>query len=289
MDLIKWFSGGAQQYMDTFHCMQQDTLWITITIVLHLAVFVGYLLIALHWFKSQKSLPSGQAKLSLSRMVMIFLFCGNECLMTVLRMYWPAWRLTDIFTAILLFYVYKYLYAAQGLVTVYSQLGQAQKLQIDLNSFIAMSDNLPIIIWATDQTGSIKYVNKRWEDYTGLSLDQTQKIGWKTLIYPEDMPKCLDMWTDSLASGDLYEVEYRLKAKDGTWKWFIARAVPLRGGDGKIERWYGSCTEIEDQKALSLKLLKENDSLMRLKQLTEQMTKQSAKRTPKRKPDKGIS
>src|ERR1700759_5726618 len=97
-----WFTGGEHQYMKLAGCMQHDTLWIAITVILDLCVASGYVLIALHWSRNSRHLPDIPAKRALAHMRNIFAFCGIcGYLFIPIKMFWPAWRLYDFFMAAL--------------------------------------------------------------------------------------------------------------------------------------------------------------------------------------------
>ena len=96
-DFCRWFAGGPDGYMTLVHCMKGDTFWITLTLILDLAVAMGYVLIARHWWMNEKSLPASQAKVALGQMKRIFIFCGTcGYLFIPIKMFWPAWRLYDL-------------------------------------------------------------------------------------------------------------------------------------------------------------------------------------------------
>jgi two-component system, sensor histidine kinase and response regulator len=115
--------------------------------------------------------------------------------------------------------------------------------------FRFLSDRIPQIIWTSQPDGKLDYYNQRWFDYTGMTLEQTQGWGWEPVLHPDDLQNCIDRWTCSLTTGCDYEVEYRFRrASDGTYRWHLGRAFPLRDDRGEIVQWIGTCTDIEDQK-----------------------------------------
>ena len=92
-------------------------------------------------------------------------------------------------------------------------------------------------------------MNKRWTEYTGLSVEQSSGAGWQRAIHPEDLVRHSEKWRISVATGQLFEDEARFRrAADGEYRWFLVRGVPLRDQNGKIIRWYGTLTDIEDRK-----------------------------------------
>ncbi|MBW4444208.1 MAG: PAS domain-containing protein [Plectolyngbya sp. WJT66-NPBG17] len=114
-----------------------------------------------------------------------------------------------------------------------------------------LADAMPQIFWITRSDGYYDYFNQRWYDYTGTKLGDTDGEGWQNCFYREDAEKADVVWQRCLKTGEPYNVEYRLRnAKTGEYRWHIGRALPLRDQDGKILRWFGSCTDIHDQKLL---------------------------------------
>jgi PAS domain S-box-containing protein len=142
-----------------------------------------------------------------------------------------------------------------------------QALQQSELNFRTLADTMPQLFWTTLPDGYHDYFNKRWFEYTGMTLEQTQGWGWSHLLHPDDKQRCLETWNESLRTGNNYNIEYRFKrASDGQYRWFIGRAFPLRDKDGKIIRWFGSCTDIDDTKRVE-EALRESEERYRI--LTE--------------------
>ncbi|HLL88470.1 MAG TPA: HAMP domain-containing sensor histidine kinase [Tepidisphaeraceae bacterium] len=131
--IVDWFAGGELQYMKLYQCMRRDWLVIGLTIGLDVAVAAGYALIALHWWRNEKTLPDGPAKRALATMRNIFVFCAIcGYVFLPIKMFWPAWRLYDIFLAALVFYTWRYAWGARDLKVIYQELGTTQQLREDL-------------------------------------------------------------------------------------------------------------------------------------------------------------
>ena len=112
-----------------------------------------------------------------------------------------------------------------------------------------LAEAIPQIVWTAKADGSVDYFNQRWFEYTGMSLEQTQDWGWEAVLHPEDLPNCLESWHHSIQTGEAYEIEYRFRqACDGSYRWHLGRGLPLRDQEGQIIKWFGTCTDIEDQK-----------------------------------------
>lgn len=132
-DLFNWFSGGSRQYMSLYHCMNHDVPWVAVTVVLDLAVALGYSLIALHWWRQQRGNKQSLAHRALGNMKNIFVFCGIcGYLFIPIKMVWPAWRLYDIFLAVLAFYTWRYAWNARGLKVIYDELTRSEELKHDI-------------------------------------------------------------------------------------------------------------------------------------------------------------
>ncbi len=109
-------------------------------------------------------------------------------------------------------------------------------------------DTIPTMAWLTLPDGSAEYLNRRWLDYTGLSLDEARDWSWKVAVHPDDLSVLVDVWKAHLATGDPVEMEARLRQADGQFRWFLFRAEPLRDESGAIIKWYGTNTDIEERK-----------------------------------------
>src|SRR5258706_867289 len=109
-------------------------------------------------------------------------------------------------------------------------------------------DSLPGLLWTALPDGYIDFLNRRWCDYTGLSLEKACGWGWNAAICPEDLPALLDHWRSIRASGEPGEFEARMRRFDGKHRRFLFEARPSRDASGKIVRWYGTCIDIEDRK-----------------------------------------
>jgi len=114
--------------------------------------------------------------------------------------------------------------------------------------FRALAESLPQLVWVTDSRGENTYCNRRMLDYTGLSVGELIRSAWKSLVHPDDLGPTTDTWGRSLATGEPYQNEYRLRRHDGVYRHFLARAVPVRNDSGEIDHWIGSSTDIHEQR-----------------------------------------
>src|SRR4051812_31681009 len=131
-NILDWFAGNGL-YMDLRHCMGHDYFWITVTVLLDLTVASGYIMIAKHWWTNERMLPPSPPKRALGNMRNIFIFCGLcGYLFIPIKMFWPAWRLYDIFMVFLAYFTWRYAWGARDLKVVYAELGRSTQLAADL-------------------------------------------------------------------------------------------------------------------------------------------------------------
>ena len=122
-------------------------------------------------------------------------------------------------------------------------------------------DTIPVLAWCTRPDGWNEFLNQRWLDYTGLTIEEARGWGWKVAIHPDDLPRVLDVWQGLLVSGKSGELETRLRRADGVYRWFLFRVEPLRDPQGTIVKWYGINTDIDDRKRAEALLAAENKIL----------------------------
>jgi len=128
-------------------------------------------------------------------------------------------------------------------------------------SFRTLAEAMPNQVWAADTDGGLIWFNSRNYEYSGLSAADLTGAAWIAIIHPEDRAETLTRWAASLTSGDVYEMEFRLRRADEAYRWHLARAVPIRGEDGVIGRWIGVNTDIHDQKSAAQALVEINTTL----------------------------
>src|SRR5690349_14542274 len=125
-------------------------------------------------------------------------------------------------------------------------------------------DTIPTLAWCSLPDGTGIFWNRRWHEYTGLSLEVVRGWGWQDAIHPEDLKEITDKWLGFLASGEAGEVEGRLRRFDGIYRWFLFRAEPLYDESGNIVNWYGTDTDIEDLKRTEEKLRQDEREIRRI-------------------------
>ncbi|KAI0474121.1 hypothetical protein GGR56DRAFT_565317 [Xylariaceae sp. FL0804] len=138
-----------------------------------------------------------------------------------------------------------------GVVTCRDVTHMAQEItqikEAEEERFKLICDTMPQMVWTATAEGQVEFWNNRWYDYTGLTPEESLGQGWIRPFHPDDMPETIQGWKHSLATGDQYFTEYRCRSKDGEWRWMLGRALPLKDKQtGKIERWFGTCTDVHE-------------------------------------------
>jgi formate hydrogenlyase transcriptional activator len=125
-------------------------------------------------------------------------------------------------------------------------------------------DMVPSFLWTSLPDGSKEYLNKRWYDYTGLSLEEGQGWGWKVVVHPEDLDRLVQEWLAIMDARKPGELETRIRRYDGVYRWFLIRVVPLLDEEGNVVKWFGSNTDIEDRKQAEEKLRQDERELRQI-------------------------
>lgn len=150
---------------------------------------------------------------------------------------------------------------------------EEERLKKSETTFRLMAEGIPQIVWTSDANGNIDYCNQHWHRYTGLIPNQSYGSGWQKVVHPEDLPHTIEQWEKAIKNGGLFEVEYRLRrGSDGQYCWHLGRAHPLYDQNGKIIKWFGTSTDITDQKKVQKQVLEMNQRLIHLNQVKSEFT-----------------
>ena len=114
--------------------------------------------------------------------------------------------------------------------------------------FRALAEAVPQIVWATRPDGWNIYFNQQWMEYTGLTLDESYGHGWNIPFHPDDKQRAWDAWQRATQHNEPYLLECRLRRADGVYRWWLIHGAPMRGANGEIQKWFGTCTDIEEIK-----------------------------------------
>jgi two-component system CheB/CheR fusion protein len=129
--------------------------------------------------------------------------------------------------------------------------------------FGQIADSMPQLVWVTRTDGRHDYFNRRWYEYTGVPEGSTGGESWIGLFHPDDEERVRQDWAHCRETGQIYEIEYRLRGRDGEYRWFLCRAQPVRDLDGHVLNWFGTCTDIESSKRAE-QALKQREERVRL-------------------------
>jgi PAS domain S-box-containing protein len=127
-----------------------------------------------------------------------------------------------------------------------------------------LAESIPQLVWTTKPNGECDFFNQNWCEYTGLTLEQSLGSGWLAALHPDDIQNADEVWSNAVKNGTIYNNEYRFKrAFDGSYRWQLARALPLKDEQGIVVKWFGTCTDIHEQK----QILEERAHLLELEQI----------------------
>lgn len=136
------------------------------------------------------------------------------------------------------------------ILDVTAQAETAAALEQSNLRFDTLSEAIPQMVWSADAAGAHDYFNRRWTEFTGVPHEDITPGIWLELVHPDDRERVTATWTACLATGETYDIDYRFRRHDGVFRWLRVIAMPMRDARGRIVRWYGTSTDIEDAKQL---------------------------------------
>ncbi|MGE5679706.1 MAG: PAS domain S-box protein [Bacillota bacterium] len=128
-------------------------------------------------------------------------------------------------------------------------------------SYRQLAEAMPQIVWTADKDGNINYLNQRWNEYSGLVTDEALNWNWIDQVHPDDKKNIVTVWSDSISSKSPYEITSRIRRRDGQYRWFLIRAIPQIDQNGNVVKWFGTSTDIHEQKLLEQQLEYSNKEL----------------------------
>jgi PAS domain S-box-containing protein len=134
-------------------------------------------------------------------------------------------------------------------------------LRLSEQEFRSLAEAVPQLVWATRPDGWNIYFNQQWVEYTGMTMEESYGHGWNAPFHPEDKQRAWDAWQRATHHNERYSLECRLRRADGVYRWWLIRGVPMRGPNGEILKWFGTCTDIEELKHHESTLRSANDLL----------------------------
>ncbi len=129
--------------------------------------------------------------------------------------------------------------------------------------FKTLANTVPQMIWSTDEKGNYIYFSDQWFEFSGLDPAKIKNRGFREILHPDDLDGAIKAWTEAQAKSDFFNYEYRLRDRFGVYHWHLLRARSLRDGTGKVIRWFGTCTNIQESKNLEINLRTSRQELLR--------------------------
>ncbi|HKQ73212.1 MAG TPA: PAS domain S-box protein [Blastocatellia bacterium] len=120
--------------------------------------------------------------------------------------------------------------------------------------FRMLAESLPQLVWTCRGDGECDYLSPQWVGYTGVPETEQFGYGWLNQLHPDDREQTIADWKRTVKKNDVFDVEYRIRGADGAYRWFKTRALPLHRADGEVVKWFGTSTDIEDQKIIEASL-----------------------------------
>jgi PAS domain S-box-containing protein len=128
--------------------------------------------------------------------------------------------------------------------------------------FRQLADSMPQMVWTARPEGYVDYFNERWYEFTGFARDKFGDMSWEPILHPDDVKPCHEAWYASVRTGEPFRIEYRFWDRgESRWRWFMGRALPVRNQRDEIVKWFGSCTDIDEQKRVEDELRRANYDL----------------------------
>ena len=137
--------------------------------------------------------------------------------------------------------------------------------------FRTLADSIPQLAWMADSNGWIFWYNRRWHDFTGTSLEEVEGWGWKKVHHPDHVDRVVDRISRCWETGEPWEDTFPLRGRDGQYRWFLSRALPIRDEAGKVVRWFGTNTDVTEQRESEAELRRLNQETRRAVQARDDM------------------
>lgn len=150
---------------------------------------------------------------------------------------------------------------ADGTRAAVERARSVAKLRASEELFRVFAQAMPNQVWAADAGGEIDWLNQQVDDYFGQLLERREAVKWSRLVHPDDVEGAAAGWHRAVRTGEVYESEFRLRGLDGGYRWFLARALPIRSETGAIVRWIGTNTDVHEQKLIAAELATANELL----------------------------
>ncbi|MCT7950910.1 PAS domain S-box protein [Ancylothrix sp. C2] len=155
----------------------------------------------------------------------------------------------------------------EGLEIYFRDISEAKSFEVNmqknLNLYRTLSEAIPELVWSVLPNGTMDFANEKWHEYTGMSLKEVNQEGWIKIIHPDDVPRAEELWQRALETGTPQQLEFRFKDKNGNYRWFLGRNVPLKDEQKNVIKWLGTSIEIDEIKRTEAALI-ESETRLRL-------------------------
>jgi PAS domain S-box-containing protein len=152
-----------------------------------------------------------------------------------------------------------------------------ESARLNEDQFRTLADSIPQLAWMADADGFIFWYNQRWYDYTGTTLEEMQGWNWQSVHDPEVLPRVMEEWQASISTGNLFEMKFPLRSREGGFRWFLTRVWPMRDAGGRVARWFGTNTDIEEQRRAEEALVRANAEMeARVAERTAELSRANA-------------
>ena len=139
---------------------------------------------------------------------------------------------------------------AKELRSAYARIAELELFlqpTLHIDTLHAILNQLPDMVWSSDPDGRTDFVNSRWQEYTGLTIEQLNEQGWQAVNHPDDVAAMHEKWAQTAQKSEPFEADLRYRRHDGQYHWFRGRAIPIKDRNGRIIKWVGTAREIPDQ------------------------------------------
>lgn len=122
------------------------------------------------------------------------------------------------------------------------------------DEYRTLAHSMPQIVWTARPDGTVDFVNKKLAEYLGKTAEEASKMTWTECLHPDDLPSTMALWMRSVITGEPFQDEHRIQGRDGEYRWFLVRGAATRGDDGRVCKWFGTCTDVDEAKRLEQRL-----------------------------------
>ena len=248
----RWYCGRWSPAQGWLHILSDLAIW---------SAYLAIPCVLIYYASRRRNLPYK----SIFFLFGAFIFsCGTTHLLDAIIFWWPAYRLAGLLKLVTAIISWATVIALAHVAPKAFALRSPEELQREIDGRKKMeelADAMPQMAWMAHANGHAYWHNKRWYDFTGTTPEQMEGLGWQRVYPPEVVPKLLERWSISVATGEVFEMVLPMRGPDGQYRSVLARTVPIRSPDGSIQRWFGTATDITDRVQLEQRLSQSHTEL----------------------------